>query len=1374
MQTIFVQMAVGLLPVTLFFIISAAVAKKHRTRNIFSAVFFVAAIGFLMFRQTNSEMLKNSIPEQRDRLRLIYAVAKEGSVPLARDFLQDERRNYQPEYALAEARFAAYDKDYSLATALYRKAVQSFPEAEEELSLVNEVCEAESKYYGITKDSDLTSIYKTRAERCSSTEKTVEKAMKSSVSDSEDTSFKKLADYIVFAEKAHHAFLYGEDFDLSETKKMRKRLENYLKENPGFEKMTQVRLARLKLQLLCGDYKAIAASVNEDSDYNELLVVSELFLNRYIKQGNFSGDFSKKNTQKYQVVYDKLNQIYTQSYTDKNREERNKAKSQLNGLKSVIKNPALGQMQEGLLEYAAEDYAMDASKAYLQVAKIEHSLGNESKSAEYIDRAMETVGNCEDYSYTEPMHKLLAIITTKEDTLTLGDEDLEDGQAATTDITEHLKGVGRYADEVVENNMTIKMGNRLEAAEESREGEEEEALRGDFSSRLQTYVNKKRTSVNIVKVDTSDFDSQGTVKATVNIGNHLYTDVEQLKKAMKVTDCGIEITDFKLENVDYTGANILLCVDRSGSMGDGKLEELKEAIRLFVAEKADIENIALVSFDSEIIDKYPFGTSTEELTEAANQMTPLGGTAVYPSLVYSIDLFTANPGEINSIILMTDGQDGSAADLAELKEYVGKPCESKGITVYPIGFGADVDGGYLNTIASVTGGKYLYASDPSADSQMNQLNEFFNSLRAQILNQYTVTFKAKDTLLYDRELRIDVGGLDADRAVYYLGSDSDSLAEASNEGSSPIYMQNRAVHGFVPGLLHKNGKPIQTVLKGEGFQAGDSISVKLKGVSTGVEWNTVTSYVDANSVSLTIPAEAVNDIYDAYISLNGKSTVLAKGISIFKQGSEQITDFGEYRFISYIKKETPERTVLSGYVKMNGWLNFNDRVELRGNFKEESIVLKSTGGSYINYSKEYSEGLAKTLSNIGVPVKISDFNELILYSRPPKDHSSDLEVDEVIVGGVWIGKYFILPLTVSKLYPNRIEFKAEGLIASLPFAGKILNEAGHISLEGVLEGSFSSRNIGIRCDIEYSEGKDSENSDKQKKPSTLGKIPILCLLNELELHIDTIKNEFEFGVMVNLKVIPNLDKMGLSMKWKGSDEEAQLEGKNKGLTLSEVKLYADGDVNAVVAGIPMTFSKFKIGIEDIDTSQNPLYWNMVGGCDISVAKIKTISRLAGLEKWLGDISLIKLEDTTLSLCLGDWYIGMDTELKLFEELDFGKIKIEIGKFYYDSALLNMSNEPVFGLRGETEIGPDWHFLNNRLKLQIAAETDLLSKFLGIQGRGAIDVNIKLWIISASISKYGEIAIGVRILSDGSSAFLIKTNPKLPVPIVWPKNMAGKV
>src|SRR5690554_5847398 len=205
--------------------------------------------------------------------------------------------------------------------------------------------------------------------------------------------------------------------------------------------------------------------------------------------------------------------------------------------------------------------------------------------------------------------------------------------------------------------------------------------------------------------------------------------------------------------------------------------------------------------------------------------------------------------------------------------------------------------------------------------------------------------------------------------------------------------------------------------------------------------------------------------------------------------------------------------------------------------------------------------------------------------------------------------------------------------------------------------------------------------------------------------------------------------MGLRMKWDNAESGNQLGKHSNGLVPTEINVYLPASINTVVAGIPITFDDFFCGIEDIDTSKSIVYWTLVGGMDVSAAKLTAVPGLGGLENWIGDVSVVKLDDAKLSLNLGEYYFKADTNVKLFEDLDMGSLLLEVGKFPYTCVLLGMDNEPAAGIRFVGTLGPDWKFGESSLKSQTTGELDLINRFFGIQGKSEFDIRFKVWVIS---------------------------------------------
>jgi len=923
------QVALGVLPIALFLLALFVFSKKKMIRNIMIAVASVALAGalatpiviHLFFSDTNDAATVS-------RINLVYAIALNDSPELANDLLSDMRVNYQPEFALAGARLAANAGNYQTAEALYLKSLRYFQHAEEEYNTILDLFNAESDYDDAIMNGDDSQVA-AALQRWDALSDEIARTLPSILDDAlhraNRTLYIAAARHIIDAEHSYMSYLQEGYLDDDETRRQLRRINAFLQENPAFAAIPMMRISRLKLQILTEDFRGIAANVNEHSDHNELLIVSELFINNLVRQSDFTGGFSLGSAARYEIVTNRLNDILTNHFQDKPRDERNAARMQIQALRSVIRNPALGRILEELSIYAESGFSVDASKVFMQMAKIEHSIGNEFKVSEYLSRSFDTVGDCEDIEFVIPMYELISIITDKDD-------------------AERLHNVAMYVERVLENSMTIRMPSISEfLSAENAAGDADETFIGEFSLQMQTHVNQRRMAVNIVNVDTTQFERDNTIRVTVNISNDLHTSAEALRDALSIRDCGIRITDFTVEKVNYTRANILLCIDVSGSMaGNDKIGMLSEAVKLFAEDIQDIENISIVTFDSSVVAHHPFGLSSEEVISIAESLRPLGGTNMYGALIESISHFTNTPGEINAIILMTDGMDNSPRSPEDIRQNIGVPARESGITIYSIAFGNDADLTYANHFSQVTGGPpALFAIEPDANTQLNQLGAFFDSIRAQILNQYIITFRAVDTISQSRELVISVDSeLNSDRVRYRLGGGADSITDPDDETDSPVFLSGRTVHGLQPRQLFKNGRTLSTVLTGEGFAAEDNISIAIRGTFLNLAIPLSSSFVDGNNIAVTIPADVGADEYDVIVTINGKTTTLRRGLFIFIQGTGNWhTDAEESPLAALEPFSSADEAALA-------WANYIYSSSLFVRHEHGAIIYRSRPGEY--------------------------------------------------------------------------------------------------------------------------------------------------------------------------------------------------------------------------------------------------------------------------------------------------------------------------------------------------------------------------------------------------------------------------------------------
>ncbi|MGN0687281.1 MAG: VWA domain-containing protein [Oscillospiraceae bacterium] len=1123
----------------------------------------------------------------------------------------------------------------------------------------------------------------------------------SEYSEEQTKEYERAAKAAAFADSSYELFLNGETVDTEEVKKECKKIISLSKDKPELLRIPVLRIARLKLQLMSEDYAGIAECVDDYSDYNELLIVSELYMNGYIKAKDFSEDYRKGEQENYQIVADKLKEVYSSCYADKSRSERRAAGEQISALKALMKNTALVKVQNGLLRYAESDFSYDKSKVYLQLAKTENYMGNVTKSNEYVDRSLNTVGDCADEEYTAPMYEIIGIIADKDD-------------------PERLKDVAVYTDRILSNTMTVRMSEELhapaagtedEVVEDEPDTEDVQSL--DFSTRFKTYVSQKRMAINISGIEASD----GVVRANINISGDLDYSVDEIRKLLVVSDCGLDVSDFTIEKIEYKASNILMCCDVSGSMTNQAINDLKQALTTFVNTTDEIESVALITFSGSVEEKCLFGTEDETLLDVISGIRSGGGTDIYNALCESIQCFDNDIDTIKTIILLSDGDAYIPGD-DELNANIIAPCEDKGITIYSVGLTHNVNSELLTKFAAITGGSYVYASDSS------QISSFFDSLRAQTLNGYRLKFTAPDTIQNTRNLRVSLNGESYTYDEKWYTLDGSPVDESMTE-ENIVFFENKTIYGFDEKLIFKSERSRTVDFLGSGFAQDDRFTIGLSGC---IDYNSLGyEYVNDTTLRVTIPAGIACDCYDVKLTLNGRKTTLKNGLAVVVQGSEKQTVFGDYVFTSYFKEVTSDGVNLSQYVTMNGWLSFKGDVRLAGDFSSGQISLYTSDGAYIHYG-DTAGGIAAAYSGKDLVIPLN--GEFLLYRTPDDDSRttglSQLPLDRLAV----LGDVRML------ICPDRLRFTAYEISLRMPYLNDVLRSRNLYSYKTDVSGSIAVDFIEINAAYDSLSDRDRPRSDT---PAYLGNTPVFINDSYTRFNIDSRGVSLQY--VAALPFISDESAFDLSIcgSWSGD------------VRLDDVQLRSAYDVplKGVPAGV--TVGSFKLGLK-----KNTDKYILVGGFDMNS---QTLSELfPGIDTYLGDMadeSLVSCDKSELVLALGENYITAKADITMMKHIKLDNVLMELGKSDNDNKLLGLDSNSVYGFRGLTDAVVGIHNDSSSIDVDGAVEAHITDSFIGITADGTVSIDVDWWTAAKTFSGNGTFAIGVQKSHDGELYFVTK-------------------
>lgn len=1103
----------------------------------------------------------------------------------------------------------------------------------------------------------------------------------------------------------------GSDVDRVVVEELLKELASDVKNEPDLNTNIHFRIARVKGYVLTGEYSQIAKKADEYTTSEELVILSQLMVSGLVERKDFTDSFVQKNNDRYQAVLDACKQTLEDCGDSLTKEQYEKAKTQVNSLRDAVKNPVSFELQQRLLQQALNGDSAMRSKCYLALAKIKNADGDKEMTESYITAALGTAADSKDRSYQLAMEKMTQIIQ---------------GSADASEVM----NVAEYVDTALDHSLPLDIPQDMLTSGAPVED--------TLGQQMTETVNTSTATINIGVIDKDAFP---VVKARVQIQSQQWTTLEELKAHLKVYDCGSQITNFTLEPLTFQKSRIILLCDCSGSM-DGSVGTLQEVIRDFAATMGEGEEVAVVGFNSRIDFIREFSGNKDVVAGYADDVFASGGTALFNSLLEAGQLHTQDINSNNIIIAMTDGQDGYTASEWDMYNQIGALAAEKGLTVYTVGLGS-VDADYLSLMAKCGNGSFLYAKDKE------ELQSFYAFIHGQLNNQYILTYTAKNQTRNERTLELSVDEeLGSAKKTYYLED-----PQYSNEGSDsydPYVIEDSdiTVNGLTAKLLYQSGQSQTVLLKGTGFDAGDDVTVRITG---SVKYDLQAKFVDSETYEITVPASVAAGVYDLEVSVAESSVTLKKELTVAVPGSMKSFNFGAYRFTcqqSHV--DGNGATVLSGNVTMNGWLRFKGDITVRYDYEGSSKAwITDENGFYVSYSADASQGLAKFMAEKGISASFGPVGTFYIRNNPYTAESyEDFDVDTPD----YYGELNLLMLTCDSFdvsfYPDMLKIQGLNFTTELPFQDQLLRG---MELEDMRDVSLDTHCLlGATQVALLAEAKYSNETEKFKEDFVMVSLPMR--INELELKVDTLKNDYSIKADVGLK----------SLKKDGAGFE--LSFGIVGGRFDNIGLRINGpEVRLVDAPVPVSMSNFGFAIGNM--SQYPsdsslltkiLDTEITIQFDVSVANLDAyLPQIRKLMDSKDDVALAQLKDCNLKLKLRDFRICFDAKMVLVGKLELGEVSVSAGKFSYTNTLIGFYNETEYGLRVALKTDVlDMHTANLDLDLKGQAEVCLGYPYSGLWLNGVADFEVGWSILKVDFDVSGDILVGVYKNSAGNLQFSV--------------------
>ncbi|MFC5700130.1 VWA domain-containing protein [Cohnella faecalis] len=156
---------------------------------------------------------------------------------------------------------------------------------------------------------------------------------------------------------------------------------------------------------------------------------------------------------------------------------------------------------------------------------------------------------------------------------------------------------------------------------------------------------------------------------------------------------------------------LILVIDKSGSMADGKLELAKEAALRTVELMRDQDTVGVVAFDGSpwwVMEPTKL-TERESVVSAIQGIQPNGGTEIYEAVNAALARMLDVDAQRKHIILLTDGQSSSNPGYSNLTSTM----VDNDITMSTVAVGDGADTVLLERLANDAKGRFYFSNDQS-------------------------------------------------------------------------------------------------------------------------------------------------------------------------------------------------------------------------------------------------------------------------------------------------------------------------------------------------------------------------------------------------------------------------------------------------------------------------------------------------------------------------------------------------------------------------------------------------------------------------------------------------------------------------------------
>lgn len=236
------------------------------------------------------------------------------------------------------------------------------------------------------------------------------------------------------------------------------------------------------------------------------------------------------------------------------------------------------------------------------------------------------------------------------------------------------------------------------------------------------------TDLDNVTVNTSVLDAKGQLISGLGIEN--FSVGGSLADVATITDVA-NVTD---DNLAFAS---VLVIDTSTSMSGLPMETVKQAARNYVEAVGDNDPVAIIAFNSTVRVAQDYTPDKALLLSAIDGLFANGTTALYDATLAGIELAAEAPVPRRAVVVLSDGGEYGESDSipasTSTRDDSVRVSTVRGIPVYTIGLGWNIDQRFLEQIATSSNG--VFYESPTTE----EVTGIYDNLAFLFRSQYIVT-----------------------------------------------------------------------------------------------------------------------------------------------------------------------------------------------------------------------------------------------------------------------------------------------------------------------------------------------------------------------------------------------------------------------------------------------------------------------------------------------------------------------------------------------------------------------------------------------------------------------------------------------------------